>query len=134
MTKIRYNINLATKVSEFHRMATNRSSIVGDNLEDVSINIIKYKRSLAKATDKELLRLAGDNEKVAGYLRRIVQGEHLDRILASVPRTKSGRFDLTEDLQKEIDLQKRIELREAEKETDEGTYENALRVYEDRHT
>lgn len=134
MATIRYNINLATKVSEFHRMATNRNSIVGDNLEDVSLNIMKYKRSLVRATDNKLLRLAGDNEKVASYLRRIMQGEPLDKILASVPRTKSGRFDLTEDLQKEIDLQKRIELREAEKETDEGAYENAFRVYEDRHT
>lgn len=134
MATIRYNINLAAKVSEFHRLATNKNAIIGDNLEDVSLNIMKYRRSVLKATGADVLRLAGNNGKVAGYLRRIIDGEPLDKILVDVPRTKSGKLDLTEDLQKEIDLQTRVELRESEKETEEGAYENAFRVYEDRHT
>lgn len=128
MGNIEYNRELAAKVSEFQTMAAKKNSAIGDGLEGVVINLLTCNYSLYKANKEALLKLTKKSETVVGYIFRIIQGEPLDKILKDVQLTKSGKIRLSSD------LQKRIELREAEEEEFNGAYENALRVYEDRHT
>ena len=119
------NRQLAEKVSEFQRMAAKKNSEIGYSLENVTIQLLQYEGSLKRATREDLLKLT-HNKRVVDFLLRIFDYKPLEDILKDVKLTKSGRIRLTSD------LQKRIEIRQAEETASEGAYENGVKALEER--
>lgn len=112
------NKEIIKNFSQLQAEIARKNSAIGESLEGVVLDLLRYKPLLATATREDLFKFMGRKRKVVEYLFRIVRGESIAQIAKEIRTTKSGKLRLKDYLT-------------PTPEEKEGTYENGVRALED---
>ncbi len=115
------NKELVARVSEFQVLVEGKNTGLSRSLEDAIIPLLECDLDLNGVSRDYLARITGRSDRTVDYLLRIFNGEDINEILKSVPKTHSTRMIAY--------VPGKASKKKSEEE--DGAYSNAKRIYED---